>query len=230
MVELQAKIEQEIRVFIEKAAEYQRKKWSLFATSSFQTHSIPLVHLISKIAPQTPVYFLDTGFHFPETHNFALEIGQAFGIDIVKVQSPVAKINQRGQDGSFHYATDPDYCCYLNKTLPTEALLREHDVWINGIRKDQNANRNQMPMETPAQYSVTRFHPMLNWTSRMIYHYIAENKLPAHPLEKQGYMSIGCRPCTRKFSFEESSDERNARWQGMNKTECGLHTDLVVKK
>ncbi len=82
-----------------------------------------------------------------------------------------------------------------------------------------------MKTEQPAKYGVIRFHPMLDWSSRMIETYLKEHKLPRHPLESQGYLSIGCEPCTRKF--DPNMTEREARWFGLNKTECGLNTELV---
>ena len=72
-----------------------------------------------------------------------------------------------------------------------------------------------------------RFHPMLKWNSRDIFEYRKANRLPPHPMEERGYLSIGCEPCTRKTM--DLNDDRNSRWFGMNKVECGLHTDLLKK-
>ena len=82
-----------------------------------------------------------------------------------------------------------------------------------------------MKEEQPAKYGLMRFHPMLDWTMKDIHEYRMTYNLPEHPLEAKGYISIGCEPCTRKFDPE--MDEREARWYGLNKTECGLNTDLV---
>ena len=106
-----------------------------------------------------------------------------------------------------------------------EPLLQQYDVWISGVRKDQNANRSQFEYEQKGKHNTLRFHPMLEWSARLIWQYIREHQLPKHPLETQGYLSIGCEPCTRK----PSAEDRDGRWFGMNKTECGLHTDLVGK-
>ena len=82
-----------------------------------------------------------------------------------------------------------------------------------------------MKLEQEAPHNSRRFHPMLDWTAKMIYDYRKEYDLPVHPLEEKGYMSIGCEPCTRRIDPEMS--EREVRWYGLNKTECGLHTDLI---
>jgi phosphoadenosine phosphosulfate reductase len=107
-----------------------------------------------------------------------------------------------------------------------EPLMTKHDVWINGIRADQNANRKNMKKEQKTPQGAFRYHPMLNWTNKMIFEYIKEYNLPKHPLEAKGYLSIGCEPCTKRYN---AGDERDSRWFGMKKTECGLHTDLVEK-
>lgn len=81
-----------------------------------------------------------------------------------------------------------------------------------------------MKVEQQGPFDIIRFHPMLDWSAKQIYEYRMLHQLPEHPLDKKGYQSIGCVPCTRKFDM---SNERSARWFGMNKTECGLHTDLI---
>jgi phosphoadenosine phosphosulfate reductase len=198
---------------------------SVFATSSFQSQSIPLLHIISTIDNSIPIYFTNTGFLFPETLAFKDELAIRFDLNIIELFSETPKIHQMDENGHLLFASDPDYCCYLNKISPLEPVLMEYDVWINGVRADQNANRKEMKEFQEASFSTLRYHPILQWKSRDVYQYIADHKLPTHPMEKKGYLSIGCEPCTRKFT--DGGNERNARWFGMNKTECGLHTDLA---
>ena len=198
----------------------------MFATSSFQQHSIPMLHILSKIDNTIPIYYINTGFHFPESLAFRDEVTELLNINVVDLHSIVPKNMQRDGKGNFYFTSDPDYCCFLNKTQPMDYVLPKYDVWINGIRKDQNANRRSMTHEQPTKHNVTRFHPMLNWSSRMIFQYIHDYNLPDHPLMAKGYQSIGCEPCTRKFDAE---NDRNGRWFGMKKTECGLHTDLATQ-
>jgi len=204
---------------------FKKEGKSIFATSSFQTQSIPLLHIISSIDKSIPIYFTNTGYLFPETIAFKDELKARFGLTIIDLFSETPKIHQMDENGHLLFASDPDYCCYLNKISPLEPVLIEYDVWINGIRADQNANRKTMKEFQEASFGTLRYHPILKWTSRDVYQYIADHNLPAHPMEKKGYLSIGCEPCTRKFV--DDGNERNARWFGMNKTECGLHTDLA---
>ncbi len=221
-------IEKEIDVFKERLKSYKSLGLKLFASSSFQTHSIPMLHLLSSFDNSIPVYFLNTGYHFPETLLYRNQIAHLYKLNVLNVTSPVSRIRQKDNRGNLMFASDPDQCCFFNKTLPMDPLLAEYDVWLNGVRKDQNENRSNFNYEEKGKYNSLRFHPMLNWTKQMIWHYIRENNIPHHPLESAGYHSIGCEPCTRKMTMEDQN-ERGARWEGMKKTECGLHTELIIK-
>ncbi|TVR41404.1 MAG: phosphoadenylyl-sulfate reductase [Cryomorphaceae bacterium] len=212
---------EEIQSYLQRYTEEGKK---CFVTSSFQSHSLPLLHMLSRMPFEIPVLFINTGFHFPETLTFRDEVVETFGLKMIDVESLVNRIDQRDQNGHFYFTSDPDRCCYINKTQPLEPFLMAFDVWINGVRADQNANRRNMQTEQEAPHSVTRFHPILDWTARMIHEYAKEHELPRHPLEDQGYLSVGCEPCTRKTDLH---DDRSGRWFGMQKTECGLHTDLI---
>lgn len=209
---------------------YKEKEFSLFTSSSFQTHSTVLLHIISRIDKNIPVYFLQTGFHFSETLEYKKQITGLFQLHVIDIISSTPKFMQTDDKGRFLFTSDPDRCCAINKIQPMEPLLEKFDVWINGVRADQNANRSTFHIEEKTNKKAVRYHPMLNWTNKMIYDYIHEYNIPKHPLDDKGYMSIGCEPCTRKFDLDALSDERNARWFGMQKTECGLHTQLIQKK
>ncbi|MFN3839668.1 MAG: phosphoadenylyl-sulfate reductase [Cyclobacteriaceae bacterium] len=200
----------------------------MFTSSSFQSHSLVLLHMLSRIDRTIPVYFINTGYHFPETIRFRDEVTRLLGLNTIDLKPEVSKFMQRDAAGQLLFTSDPDHCCYLNKTQPVDAVLRQYDVWINGVRADQSAVRAAMKTEQPAPYGKLRFHPMLDWTAKMIWTYQKEFNLPRHPLEEKGYVSIGCEPCTRRL--DPDMQEREARWYGLKKVECGLHTELVSNK
>lgn len=203
----------------------------MFVTSSFQTHSLVLLHILSRIAADIPVFFLNTGYLFPETLAFRDRIASEFGLEVHDLLPAVPKTQQRDGSGRSLYASDPDFCCYLNKTQPMEAMLEKFDVWITGVRADQNDNRRALAVEQQTPGRALRFHPMLGWNERAIEAYVSKYRLPRHPLERKGYLSVGCEPCTRRIDLDlVGADPRLARWFGLRKTECGLHIDLVDRK
>lgn len=225
-MEISEAIHRKIAGIEKQVREFEREGLRFFASSSFQTHSLPLLHILSRIAPDMPVYFIQTGFHFPETLAFRDEVSRAFGLNLRSVESDVPKVQQRNSQGNFYFTSDPDYCCFLNKVQPMQPLLDRYDVWVNGVRADQNANRKSMKAVQQTPQGTLRYHPVLDWTKQEVWQYITLMKLPRHPLDAKGFISIGCEPCTAKPSLD---GEREGRWAGQNKTECGLHTELISK-
>jgi len=209
-----------------KIEDYRLNGKRIFTTSSFQTHSIVLLHIISRIDRSIPVYFLNTGYLFPKTIAYKNQIAEEFGLTVLDLKSATPKVQQKDVHGDLLFASDPDYCCHINKVVPLDDLLPQFDVWINGVRADQTAVRAAMSEEQDAPHNVVRYHPMLSWTKQDIYSYIKEFNLPRHPLDELGYSSIGCEPCTHKPNLNDL--ERSERWSGLMKTECGINTDLII--
>lgn len=194
-------------------------------SSSFQTQSLPLLHIVSQVAPEIDIIFLDTGYHFPETLSFRDTIVEAFGLTLRVMRADMSRQTFVERHGDDLHRRDPDLCCYINKVEPMQRAMEGLDAWISGIRRDQSPARANTEILEETSEGVIRIHPMATWTRKDVWNYINEHNLPEHPLLSQGYLSIGCAPCTRPVSSEEE-DERAGRWSNEAKTECGLHTAL----
>lgn len=219
--------EKEVEKIRNKIEAYKASGKSMFVSSSFQTHSIPMLHIIAQIDNSIPIYFLNTGYLFPKTIEYKDEIAALYKLNVIDQKSSTPRNMQKDENGRLLFTSDPDFCCHLNKIAPMEPILHTYNIWINGVRADQNANRASMKEEQATPQGALRYHPMLNWTKQMIWQYIKEQAIPHHPLDALGYTSIGCEPCTRKIDASQMGDERMARWFGLKKTECGLHTELI---
>lgn len=199
--------------------------YDLIAVStSFQTQSLPLLHLISRHLSSAKVLFVDTGYHFPETLAFRNQVVEMLSLNLRVVRADEGATSDLNSAREPLYRTNPDLCCELNKIQPVRAAMGEYRAWISGIRRDQSAVRAQAREIEKTTEGITRIHPMLDWTQADIEAYIREHNLPRHPLDARGYTSIGCRPCTRPPLI--GGDLRSGRWAGTGKTECGLHTQL----
>lgn len=218
-------VEKTINNLSEKINKWTKEGRRVFVTSSFQTQSVPLLHLISRHCPSVIIVFIDTRFLFPETYSFKERLEKEFDLNIVEVQSATSLHLQTNENGLLQYCSNTDFCCHLNKVQPLDSWMEAGDIWISGVRRDQSSVRKAME-EIEERGNITRFHPMLDWTNKDIYNYIREKKLPKHPLENDGYISIGCVPCTYKWNGENL---RGGRWLGQAKTECGLHTEIRKK-
>jgi len=201
---------------------------AIAATSSFQTQSVALLHLISRVRPDLPVIFLDTGYHFPETLAYRDRLVERFGLTLRVVRTTMSRAEVVRQYGDALYRRDPDLCCHIHKVgEPMERALQDLSAWITGIRRDQTANRaSTQPVELLPDGRV-KVNPLVAWTRHDLWTYIHRHDLPVHPLFSQGYLSIGCAPCTAPVT--DSADERSGRWAGTGKTECGLHTDALLR-
>jgi len=222
---LSNQFDKHLSIIADEISKFTQNSKSIILSSSFQTHSIPLLHIICNIDNTIPVYFLDTGYHFPETLQFKKEIEHFLNIKVIALQSKITKQNQYDKNGFLLYAADTDLCCFYNKVMPMDELLNDSTVWISGLRKNQTTFRKGLSRIMKGAKGSLRYHPILEWTNKMIWEYQKLHNLPKHPLEAQGYLSIGCEPCTAKPNLVDI--ERENRWQGLKKIECGLHTELI---
>jgi phosphoadenosine phosphosulfate reductase len=199
----------------------------IMLTCSFQHDGVVLAHMLRTIDPAVPVVFINTGFHFPETLAYRDEIVGRFGLRLVELHPVVPREEFAARYGLDLYARNPDLCCHLNKVEPLRRHLPSMRAWINGRRRDQAASRQAIRVVEEYQGGLYKINPLAAWSSRDTFYYLERHDIPLHPLFAQGYASIGCAPCTRPVLPDES--ERDGRWAGQAKTECGLHTFLDPK-
>lgn len=202
-------------------------------TSSFGPESGVLLHLVSRIDPATPVLFLETGYHFPETLEYKTDLAKRFGLKkVIDLKAdPKRKAEVVKQYVGIPYEKNPDLCCQINKVEPLDRALKGYEAWMSGIRRQQTDFRKSIRIveeykQKTAGSSMYKISPLANLTSREMWWYLKEHQIPKHPLADKGYLSIGCWPCTRPI--QPGDDERSGRWAGKAKTECGIHTFMEV--
>ena len=189
--------------------------------SSFGSESVVLQHMVSVVAPGTPVLFIDTQMLFPETMAYHQEVAAKLGLtDLRIIRANPTSLDAIDPDGDLH-KRDTDACCDLRKTVPLNRALGDFDSWITGRKRFQGGQRAELQFFESAAPSRLRINPLAHWRSQDVQDYMAENNLPRHPLVAKGYASIGCAPCTSPIKPGE--DPRAGRWRGSQKTECGIH-------
>lgn len=196
--------------------------------SSFGAESALLIHLATQVLPDVRIIMIDTGYLFPETHQFMEQLRRRFELNIWTYRTkndPIAYLHHAGEDNPT-WRKDVQACCAINKNEPTERAMRElaPRAWLRGIRRNQaDSRRNRAFVEWSGRYSAYAISPLLNWTGREIYAYMKEHELPYHPLYEQGYASIGCNPLSCTRPIQPGEDPRAGRWSGQEKTECGIN-------
>ena len=181
--------------------------------SSFGADSAVLLHLVAQEAPDMPIYFLDTGKHFPETLAYRDDLKERFGLTNLTTLTP------ENIDYDEQHLTDPDGCCDLRKTQPLQAASHLY-ARITGRKRYQTPERADMEVFEAGDGQDT-VNPLAFWAAKDVTRYIREHDLPPHPLLAKGFLSIGCAPCTTPV--REGEDPRAGRWRNADKTECGIH-------
>jgi len=189
--------------------------------SSFGTESAILLHMIAQIDKATPVIFLDTGKLFPETLAYRDELVALLGLtDVRAIRPSGSQLAAYDPEGRL-WQRDPDLCCSIRKTNPLDEALEGFEAWITGRKRSQGGSRAAMEMVDTGPDGRITVNPLAFWDEPQINDYFTRHNLPRHPLQAQGYASIGCATCTQRVSAGE--DKRAGRWAGRDKTECGIH-------
>ncbi len=173
-----------------------------------------LVDLASRVKPGIAVVFIDTGLHFDETLEMAETVRRRYPVDlqVAKVQEPSVP---------FHLS-DPVACCSAAKVAALDRALEGRSAWMSGLRRADGPSRADAPIISRDSRGLVKLNPLATWSDDDVADYVARHDVPVNPLVGRGYLSIGCRPCTRPAL--EGAGARSGRWDGV-RTECGLHLD-----
>lgn len=191
--------------------------------TAFGPEGMVLIHMLAEIAPQTPIFNLDTGYQFAETLELREEVKRRYGIAVELKQPETTVAEFEAQHGGPLYKTQPDQCCFDRKIKVLNKAVLGYHAWASAIRRDQSPDRAKAPIVGwDKKFGLVKVSPLANWTKKQVWGMITKYDIPYNPLHDQGYTSIGCWPCTRAVLAGE--DERAGRWSGFAKTECGLHT------
>ena len=193
------------------------------AVSSFGAEAVVLLHLISRVDPSLPVLFLETGKHFPETLAYRDEVVLRLGLTGVRNLTPDADAIAKKDETGLRWSYDPDGCCEIRKVIPLAKALAPYDAQFTGRKGFQSATRAGLP-RFEVEEGRLKVNPLADWDKDRIEAHMDAHNLPRHPLVAQGYLSIGCAPCTSVVKPGE--DPRSGRWRGWDKVECGIHTPI----
>ena len=163
--------------------------------------------------------FVDTGRHFPETLRYRDALVDRLGLHLRIVSPDERTVREEDPDRTLA-KRQPDECCRIRKTFPLQDALAGYDCWLTGRKRMHGGARSTLPYFERDGTHV-KINPLATWDRATIAAYFTFHELPRHPLEGQGFPSIGCEPCTSRAA--PGSEPRAGRWAGLDKTECGIH-------
>jgi len=181
-----------------------------------------VLSLAAEAKPGVDVVFLDTGYHFVETIGTRDAVAASYDVNVISATPAQSVAEQDAKYGTDLFARDPDQCCALRKVAPMNTALANYDAWATGLRRDESPTRADTPVvQWDARRRKVKVNPIARWTQSDVDDYIAAKNILVNPLLDDGYLSIGCWPCTARV--EPGADVRSGRWAGRAKTECGIH-------
>ena len=172
-----------------------------------------LIDLAVKVDPAIEVVFIDTGYHFPETLETVETVRRRYGLNL--------RIMTVAPHDEELWKVDPENCCSAVKVGQLDRALAGKAAWMSGLRRVEAASRDAAPIVVRDLRGLVKVNPIATWTDDDVAGYIADHGVPQNPLVHQGYLSIGCQPCTKPVA--PGDDPRSGRWEGRDRTECGLH-------
>lgn len=188
--------------------------------ASFGTESAVLLDIVASVNKHLPVIFIDTGKHFEETLRYRDQLAARLGLTDIRNATPsTALIRRQDRDGTL-WQSDPDACCNLRKVLPMRQAIQPFGLIITGRKRAHGGLRSEIEMIEQFGERI-RLNPLAAWDASRIDAEFTVRDLPRHPLQAQGYASIGCAPCTAPAAA--GGDVRSGRWAQSDKTECGIH-------
>jgi phosphoadenosine phosphosulfate reductase len=219
----------EAALSLAKASPQQVIEWAmkvfgegLTIATGFGAEGMALIDMAARISTSIDIFFLDTGFLFPETYELRRRVEARYGIRIRSILPQLSPLAQERLHGAHLWSRDSDLCCKLRKLEPLRDALAGRDAWMTAIRRNQTAERNDSRIvEWDHRWGLVKINPLVSWTREMVWGYIRSNRVDYNPLHDRGYPSIGCTHCTTAVRAGEN--ERAGRWAGRQKTECGLH-------
>jgi phosphoadenosine phosphosulfate reductase len=194
------------------------------SVSSYGAESAVLLHMVAQIDKDVPVIFTNTQKMFGETLAYRDELSERLGLTDLRVFRPDPRVLALRDATGMRWSYDPDGCCEIRKVEPLRRALGPFDAWISGRKGFQAGTRTALPRFEEDDGRL-KINPLADWSKDQLDAYFAEHDLPRHPLEAQGYLSIGCAPCTSKVRPGE--DPRAGRWRGWDKVECGIHVSTL---
>jgi phosphoadenosine phosphosulfate reductase len=191
--------------------------------SSFAAESVVILHQLASVDPSIPVIFLNTGKLFGETLRYRDRLQQELGLMDIRAVGPSPMDQNRSDPDGTLWTRNRDACCHFRKVMPLQRALTGFDAYVTGRKRFQTAARATLEKIELVGGKV-RFNPLVDWSQDDLTCYIEEHRLPKHPLVDDGYLSIGCIPCTGRVRPGEAY--RAGRWPGFQKDECGIHTGM----
>ena len=197
-------------------------------TTSFGIEDQAIAHLIFTAGLGIEVATLDTGRLFPETYALWAETEERYGVRIRSFHPDAAAlaafVADAGINGFRHSKAARIDCCFVRKVEPLSRALAGAGAWVTGLRAGQSDEREGIALAGwDGERQLVKVNPLFDWTRDQVAAFCAAESVPINRLHAQGFLSIGCQPCTRAVRAGEPERAGRWWWEKEGQSECGLH-------
>ena len=197
-------------------------------STSFSMEDQVIAHIILSNNLPIKIFTLDTGRLFPETYSVWMKTNGQYNTTIEAFYPNTTQVEkyvtEKGPNAFYDSVENRKSCCFIRKVEPLQRALKNKDIWITGLRAEHSAARQDLQiLEWDEINSIVKYNPLLHWNTEEVKEFVRIHTIPYNLLHDQGFLSIGCSPCTR--SVLPGEDMRAGRWwwEDTSKKECGLH-------
>ena len=147
--------------------------------TAFGPEGMSIIHMLAEIAPQTPIFNLETGYQFPETLELRERVKTRYGIEVEFLHPEHTVDEYEALHGGPVYESNPQQCCFDRKLTQLKKAAGSLHAWASAIRRDQSPDRAKAPIVGwDKKFSLVKISPLANSTKQEVWKTITDHDIP----------------------------------------------------
>lgn len=162
-----------------------------YVTWSGGRDSTVVTHLASRISPDIPVVWFDSGLEFPDTHTYIHHLADLWNLNLHIIEATPDALSIMEQSGAWDHDREPDWSTPdLHHALVTQpattARRRFGNAELWGLRADESKVRKALL--APGRGTITRadgtltHSPIWSWRDLDVTAYLARHHIEENPV------------------------------------------------
>jgi len=151
-------------------------------TTNFGPQEAVLLHMVSQIAANTKVLWIDSGYNMPQTYAFAEKVAEQLKLNLVTYTPTVSAARRDAVLGGIPTINDPTHAEFTEqfKLEPFKRAMAEisPDVWLSALRREQSPLRQHMNTVANGPNGTIKVSPLLDWSLEDMQAYLTHHRLP----------------------------------------------------
>lgn len=151
-------------------------------STSFGPFAAVTLHLTTRVQPEIPVVWIDTGYGTAATYRFADDLIGLLKLNIHNYRPRRSRAHREAVEGPRPGLGDPRLAAFTDevKIEPFNRAIKDlrAELWITGIRAEETAERAACLPVSTTRDGIIKVAPVLHWTARQMNDYLKKHRLP----------------------------------------------------